>query len=30
MDDMNVPLQDWINDNIPEEKMLWKDKIWEK
>jgi len=24
MDDINVPLQDWISANIPEEKMYWK------
>jgi hypothetical protein len=27
MDDMNVPLQDWISANIPEEKMIWA-KSW--
>jgi len=25
MDDMNIPLQDWISANIPDEKMYWKD-----
>ena len=25
MDDMNIPLQEWINDNNPEEKMMWKE-----
>lgn len=24
MDEMNIPLQDWINDNQPKEEMLWK------
>jgi len=24
---MNIPLQEWINDNNPDEKMLWK-KSW--
>jgi len=25
MDDMNIPLQEWISTNIPEKKMYWKD-----
>jgi hypothetical protein len=24
MDDMNIPLQDWISANIPDDKMYWK------
>jgi len=24
MNDMNIPLQEWISTNIPEEKMYWK------
>ena len=29
MDDINIPLQDWISENIPEKKMYWKDS-WSK
>ena len=27
MNEMNIPLQEWITSNVPDEKMLWK-KAW--